>query len=65
MYIIIVETPRQEELAMCDAAKRAQKAKLLEEAIQAIQEHPTLDYKAKTRGIRPLKMALIRLAKEA
>ncbi|NLJ68926.1 MAG: hypothetical protein GX341_06340 [Firmicutes bacterium] len=52
-------------MAMCDAAKRAQKAKLLEEAIQAIQEHPTLDYKAKTRGIRPLKMALIRLAKEA
>ncbi|NLA57933.1 MAG: hypothetical protein GX855_03385 [Firmicutes bacterium] len=50
---------------MCNATKRAQKVKLLEEAIQAIAQHPTLDQNAKNRGIQPLKMALVRLAKEA
>ena len=49
---------------MCDAAKRAQKAKLLEEAIQAIQEHPTLTTRPRPGESGP-EMALIRLAKEA
>ncbi len=50
---------------MCETAKRAEKVKLLEGAIQAIAQHPTLDKNAKNRGIQPLKMALIRLAKDA
>ncbi|NLY51882.1 MAG: hypothetical protein GX063_03125 [Firmicutes bacterium] len=65
MHIIIVEIGRQEELMMCETAKRAEKVKLLEGAIQAIAQHPTLDKNAKNRGIQPLKMALIRLAKDA
>ncbi len=52
-------------MAVSDIAKRAQQIKLLEEAIQAIAQHPTLDTSAKNRGIQPLKMALMRLAKEA
>ena len=37
------------------------KIKVLEEAIQAIAGHPTLDEKAKHRGIKPLRLALARL----
>lgn len=61
----IVQRNKQGELAVSDTARRDKQIKLLEEAIQAIAQHPTLDTSAKNRGIQPLKMALMRLAKEA
>ncbi len=49
---------------MTDTMK-AEKTKVLQDAIEAILQHPTLDSKAKHRGIYPLKRALDRLAKES
>ncbi|NMB45384.1 MAG: hypothetical protein GX998_03110 [Firmicutes bacterium] len=45
-----------------DSGKRAEQIKVLQEAIESIAQHPTLDCKAKQRGIQPLQLALRRLA---
>ncbi len=47
-----------------DAKKRAEKIQVLKNAIEAIAHHPTLDRRAKERGIQSLQLALNRLAKE-
>lgn len=48
-----------------DSKNRAERIRVLQAAIEAIAQHPTLDCKAKKRGIQPLELALRRLAKEA
>ncbi|NMB26240.1 MAG: hypothetical protein GX986_12000 [Firmicutes bacterium] len=41
--------------------EQANRVKMLQEAIEAIAEHPTLDQNAKHRGITSLQLALERL----
>jgi hypothetical protein len=47
------------------SSDQAERIKVLQAAIEAITQHPTLDCQAKQRGIQPLQLALSRLAKEA
>jgi hypothetical protein len=44
-----------------ETERQTDRIKVLQEAIEAIAQHPTLDRKAKHRGIKPLKLALDRL----
>jgi hypothetical protein len=43
---------------------KTERIKVLQAAIQAISQHPTLDCKAKKRGIQPLQLALRKLVEE-
>ena len=55
---------REAATMVYDSKNRAERIKVLQAAIEAIAQHPTLDCKAKKRGIQPLELALRRLAKE-
>ncbi|NLK07824.1 MAG: hypothetical protein GX316_03870 [Firmicutes bacterium] len=45
----------------CNTVGQDERIKVLKEAIKAIAEHPTLEVKAKRRGIEPLQFALDKL----